>query len=625
MSERITSPAELSALRQRLETARDPERKAIAVCAGTGCKAYGSDELTQAFRQAAERLGVEVDVRATGCHGFCERGPLVVVFPQHAFYQEVGRKDRDKDVEEILRESVAPAPGEARFVERLQYVVDGPEGETRCALEDDVPFYKHQLRLILGMNGKIDPDDALDYIVAGGYRALAKVLGDMQPDDVITEIEASGLRGRGGAGFPTGRKWRFTAQAEGDTKYVVCNADEGDPGAFMDRSILEGNPHGVVEGLLIGAYAVGASEGYVYVRNEYPLAVERLARAIDQARELGLLGQDILGSGFDFDLHLTRGAGAFVCGEETALIGSVEGNKGQPRVRPPYPAVQGLWGKPTNINNVETWVNVPLILDRGAAWFADIGTEGSKGTKIFSLVGKVNNTGLVEVPMGTSLRAIVEDIGGGIQGGRAFKAVQTGGPSGGCLPESMLDLEVDFDTLTAAGSMMGSGGMIVMDDRTCMVDVARYFVDFLLEESCGKCTPCREGLTQMSRMLHDICDGRGTSDTLARLEALAPIIRDASLCALGQTAANPVLSTLKYFRHEYEAHIQDKRCPAGVCRALITYRIHEACTGCTVCAKQCPEDAIRGERKALHVIDEAACTRCGVCHSVCTFDAIDVS
>ena len=625
MSKRITSPTELSALRQRLETARDPERKAIAVCAGTGCKAYGSDELTQAFREAADRLGIEVDVRATGCHGFCERGPLVVVFPQHAFYQEVGRKDRDRDVEEILRESVAPAPGDARFVERLQYVVDGPDGEARCALEDEVPFYKHQMRLILGMNGKIDPDDALDYIAAGGYRALAKALTDMQPDQVIAEVEAAGLRGRGGAGFPTGRKWRFTAQAEGDTRYVVCNADEGDPGAFMDRSILEGNPHGVVEGLLIGAYAIGASEGYVYVRNEYPLAVERLARAIEQARELGLLGEDILGTGFDFDLHLTRGAGAFVCGEETALIGSVEGNKGQPRVRPPYPAVQGLWGKPTNINNVETWVNIPLILDRGAAWFAGIGTEGSKGTKIFSLVGKVNNTGLVEVPMGTPLRTIVEDIGGGIQGGRAFKAVQTGGPSGGCLPESMLDLEVDFDSLTAAGSMMGSGGMIVMDDRTCMVDVARYFVDFLLEESCGKCTPCREGLTQMSRMLHDICDGRGTQDTLTRLEALAPVIRDASLCALGQTAANPVLSTLKYFRDEYVAHIQDERCPAGVCRALITYRINEACNGCTVCAKQCPEDAIRGERKALHVIDEAACTRCGVCHSVCKFDAIDVS
>ncbi len=567
----------LSAHREALVKAIDAGHKAISICAGTGCKAYGSDKLTAAFDAKAKELDVDVEVRATGCHGFCERGPLVVLHPSKLFYQEVGRKRLDKDVEEILTKSVAPAAGtplKDMVVERLRYV--DPVTDEAATLEPEVPFYKHQERLLLGFNGKIDPDSLDDYIKNGGYTALGKALGSMSPEAVLDEVEASGLRGRGGAGFPAGRKWRFTRDAPDPKKYIICNADEGDPGAFMDRSILEGNPHGVLEGLMLGAYAIGAAEAFVYVRAEYPLAVQRLTKAIADAREAGLLGEDILGSGFSFEVHVTRGAGAFVCGEETALIGSVEGEKGQPRHRPPYPAISGLWGHPTNINNVETWINVPLIIDRGAEWFAGIGTEGSKGTKIFSLVGKVNNTGLVEVPMGTSLRHIVDNIGGGIKDGRQFKAVQTGGPSGGCLPESMLDLEVDFDTLTAAGSMMGSGGMIVMDDRTCMVDVARYFVDFLVEESCGKCTPCREGLVQLSTMLHDICEGRGTHETLARLEALAPVIRDASLCARGQTAPNPVLSTLHYCRDAYLAHIDDKRCPAGVCKELITYRITDA-------------------------------------------------
>jgi NADH-quinone oxidoreductase subunit F len=627
MNERMSTLAALEAWRASLLAARDPARKAIAICAGTGCKACGSDALTSAFREAVAARGLDVDVRATGCHGFCERGPLVVIYPSMVFYQEVGRKNLGRDVAEILDMTVAAAPGAERLVERLQYKT--PDGAA-VAHEHDVPFYRHQDRLLLSFNGKIDPDSLPDYVANGGYRALGKALGQLTPDRVLAEVEASGLRGRGGAGFPTGRKWRFTREAMAPlvdgapTRYVVCNADEGDPGAFMDRSVLEGNPHGVLEGLILGAYAIGAREGYVYVRNEYPLAVQRLTKAIADARAVGLLGADILGTGFAFDVHITRGAGAFVCGEETALIGSVEGNRGQPRHRPPYPAVNGLWGCPTTINNVETWVNVPLIVDRGAAWFSGLGTAGSKGTKIFSLVGKVNHTGLVEVPMGATLRHIVENIGGGIKDGRAFKAVQTGGPSGGCLPESMLDLAVDFDTLTAAGSMMGSGGMIVMDDRTCMVDVARYFVDFLIQESCGKCTPCRDGLIQMGHLMHDLVEGRGTRATLDRLEALAPVIRDASLCALGQTAPNPVLSTLRYFRHEYLAHVDRKECPAGVCKELITYRIHSKCTGCTVCAVQCPEKVITGEKKALHVIDEARCTRCGVCHSACTFDAIDI-
>jgi len=614
MTRRITDAAHLERLRAELQAARDPARKAIAVCAGTGCVAYGSRRLAAAFRDAVTARKLDVEVRATGCHGFCERGPLVVVFPSRIFYQRV----QPGDVEEILDRTVAQ--GEA--IDRLLYA--DPTTGRKYVHEDEVPFYAHQHRLILGFNGKIDPESLDDYIANGGYRALARTLTSLLPEQVIETVTKAGLRGRGGAGFPTGRKWALCRQAIGNPKYVVCNADEGDPGAFMDRSVLEGNPHGVIEGMILGAYAIGAREGYVYVRNEYPLAVERLSLAVAAARARGLLGNNILGRDFSFDIQITRGAGAFVCGEETALIGSVEGNRGQPRFRPPYPAQSGLWGKPTVINNVETWVNVPLILDRGADWYAGIGTAGSKGTKIFSLVGKVNNTGLVEVPMGATLRHIVFEIGGGIRDGRAFKAVQTGGPSGGCLPAEKLDLQIDFESLTAAGSMMGSGGMIVMDDRTCMVDVARYFIDFLLEESCGKCVPCREGLTQLSHLLHAITEGRATDATLGALEALAPVVQDASLCALGQTAPNPVLSTIQYFRDEYLAHIRDRRCPAAVCKSLITYSINDQCTGCMVCARQCPEHAITGERKKLHVIDPAKCTRCGICHSVCKFDAVDV-
>ena len=614
MTRRITDAAHLERLRAELQAARDPARKAIAVCAGTGCVAYGSRKLAIAFRDAVAARQLDVEVRATGCHGFCERGPLVVVFPSRVFYQRV----QVGDVEEILDRTVA----RGEVIDRLLYA--DPTTGRKYVHEDEVPFYAHQHRLILGFNGKIDPESLDDYIANGGYRALARTLTSLLPEQVIEAVTKAGLRGRGGAGFPTGRKWALCRQALGNPKYVVCNADEGDPGAFMDRSVLEGNPHGVIEGMILGAYAIGAREGYVYVRNEYPLAVERLSLAVGAARARGLLGNNILGRDFSFDIQITRGAGAFVCGEETALIGSVEGNRGQPRFRPPYPAQSGLWGKPTVINNVETWVNVPWILDRGADWFAGIGTAGSKGTKIFSLVGKVNNTGLVEVPMGATLRHIVFDIGGGIRDGRAFKAVQTGGPSGGCLPAEMLDLPIDYESLTAAGSMMGSGGMIVMDDRTCMVDVARYFIDFLLEESCGKCVPCREGLTQMSHLLHAITEGRATDETLAALETLAPVVQDASLCALGQTAPNPVLSTIRYFRDEYLAHIRDRRCPAAVCKSLITYSINDQCTGCMVCARQCPEHAITGERKKLHRIDPAKCTRCGICLSVCKFDAVDV-
>ncbi|HSA23775.1 MAG TPA: NADH-quinone oxidoreductase subunit NuoF, partial [Myxococcota bacterium] len=462
-----------------------------------------------------------------------------------------------------------------------------------------------------------------DYLVLGGYGGLVKALG-MDPAAVVAEVKRAGLRGRGGAGFPTGVKWEICRAAQADQRYVICNADEGDPGAFMDRSVIEGNPHLVLEGMLIGAYAIGASQGHVYIRQEYPLAVERLELALAQARALGLLGQDILGSGFSFDVHVSRGGGAFVCGEESAMIASLEGRRGVPRRRPPYPAAQGLHGKPTNINNVETWATVPIILEKGADWFAAIGTAGSKGTKIFSLVGKVNNTGLVEVPMGITLREIVEVIGGGIPGGKAFKAVQTGGPSGGCLPAEKLDVAVDFDSLVREGAMMGSGGMIVMDEDTCMVDVARYFLGFLKFESCGNCTSCRDGLEQLHALVTDIAEGRATSGTLDLLEELAETIRATSLCALGTTAVNPVQSTLRYFRHEYEAHIRDGRCPAKVCKALIHFSINDKCTGCTLCAKNCPQKCITGERKALHVIDQARCIKCGICRDVCKFAAVDV-
>jgi len=612
----INTPAELEAKRGEIVSARDPNREAIAICAGTGCIAYGSNELFEAFEAGAKEAGVELDVRMTGCHGFCERGPLVVVYPEKIFYQRV----QPKDVPEIIEKTVKGG----EVIERLCYV--DPVTDERYTHEEEVPFYKHQERLILGNNGLIDPTSIEDYIGIGGYKGMAKAFA-MGRDAVLKEVMDARLRGRGGGGFEAGWKWKFCREAEGDTKYILCNADEGDPGAFMDRSILEGNPHSVIEGMVIGAWAIGGTDGYIYVRNEYPLAVQRLGIALDQAREWGLLGKDILGSGLDFDIQINRGGGAFVCGESTALMLSIEGKVGEPRAKHIHTAESGLWEKPTNLNNVETWANVPGIIERGAAWFGSMGTDNSKGTKIFSLVGKVNNTGLVEVPMGITLREIVEKIGGGVPSG-TFKAVQTGGPSGGCLPASELDLPVDFDALTAKGSMMGSGGMIVMDEETCMVDFAKYFTNFLRFESCGKCTTCRDGLHQMHDILQRICDGQGTMADLDLIEELGETIHEGSLCALGGTAANPVLSTLKYFRDEYLAHIVDHRCPARVCQELITFTIdNDKCTGCTLCAKRCPTGAITGEKKGPHYIDQDKCIKCRVCYDACPtkWAAVDIA
>jgi NADH-quinone oxidoreductase subunit F len=606
--EKLTSRADLERLRGEIVGARDPSRKAVAVCAGTGCVAYGSVRLTEAFRREVERLGLDVEVRATGCHGFCERGPLVVVYPQKIFYQRVGLDD----VVDVLERTVE----KGEVLDRLLY--EDPVTGSKHTYEADVPFYKHQQRLILGNNGRIDPTRIEDYLGIGGYGALAKALFDMGRDAVLEEVLAAKLRGRGGGGFEAGWKWKGCKEASGSPKYVICNADEGDPGAFMDRSVLEGNPHSVIEGMVIGAYTIGSEQGYVYVRNEYPLAVERLGLALSQARSYGLLGRDILGSGFDFDITINRGGGAFVCGESTALMLSLEGEVGEPRAKHIHTVESGLFEKPTNLNNVETWANVPLIVEKGAEWYGKIGTAGSKGTKIFSLVGKVNNTGLVEVPMGITLRKIIYDIGGGIPGGKKFKAVQTGGPSGGCLPESELDLSVDFDELTKVGSMMGSGGMIVMDESTCMVDVAKYFLDFLRFESCGKCVTCREGLKRLWEITDRITRGAGEASDLELIEELSECVAEASLCALGGTAPNPVLSTLRHFRSEYEAHIHEKRCPAKVCKDLITFRIDEAkCTGCMICAKKCPVDAISGEKKKVHVIDQSKCIKCRVCYESC--------
>ena len=613
---RLQSPEDLDQLRQELTERRDAEKISISICAGTGCRANGSMELFDEFSRALEAEGLsDVQVRATGCHGFCEKGPLVVIFPAHVFYCGV----KIKDVADIIEKTVKNDD----VVESLLY--RDPVSKQKCRVEHDVPFYAKQQRIVFRNNGKIDPTDINDYIPAQGYAALIRALTKMTPDDVIEEMKESGLRGRGGGGFPTGKKWEICRAQPGDDKFVVCNGDEGDPGAFMDRSIMEGDPHSVIEGMIIGAYAIGSHKGYIYVRGEYPLAVANLIVALEQSRSLGFLGDDILGTGFSFDLEIVRGAGAFVCGEETGMIASIQGDIGSPRQRPPYPAQAGLWGKPTNINNVETWANVPVIIERGADWFAGIGTEHSKGTKVFSLVGKVNNTGLVEVPMGTTLREIVYDIGGGVQKKRKFKAVQTGGPSGGCIPDSLIDLPVDFEKLKEAGAMMGSGGLIVMDERTCMVDVARYFLAFLVDESCGKCTPCREGVFQMHETLSRIVEGEGRPGDIELLEELAPYVKDSSLCQLGGTAPNPVLSTLRHFRHEYEAHINDRKCPAGVCKALVSFRIDaEACKGCTLCKKNCPSDAIAGEKKEPHVIDADKCVKCGVCYEECNFNAVTV-
>jgi NADH-quinone oxidoreductase subunit F len=596
----------------------------VLVCAGTGCVAGGSLEVHERLVAAAAAAGLPVSVALgecpagsrlhvspSGCHGFCQAGPLVHVEPADLLYCGVSVRDVD--------EIVATTLVGGRPVERLLYL-DPVTGE-RCRGRGDISFYRAQRRVALSGCGKVDPESLDDALAAGGFAALERALS-MAPADVVDLIERSGLRGRGGAGFPTGRKWRAAAAAEGWPRSLVCNGDEGDPGAFMDRSVMEGDPFRVIEGLLVGAWAVGADRAFVYVRDEYPLAVRRVTRAVEACRAAGLLGPDVLGSGLSFDIEVVRGGGAFVCGEETALLRSIEGLAGEPRQRPPYPAEQGLFGGPTLINNVETWATVAPIVEQGAEWFRGLGTAGSPGTKVFSLVGKVRSTGLVEVPMGTTLRTLVDDVGGGVPAGRVLKAVQTGGPSGGCIPAALADIPVDFDELQAVGSMMGSGGLIVMDDRTCMVDVARYFTDFLARESCGKCLPCRDGLTHMRALLARICRGEGRSADIDLLADVAEVVADGSLCGLGQTAANPVRSTLRYFRDEYEAHVRERRCPAGVCRDLVTYRITEACTGCRTCARLCPVAAIAGEKKERHVIDAARCTRCGVCLAACKDDAV---
>jgi len=598
--------------------ARKSEKKPVlTVSAGTCGQARGSLQVIKSLEKAIkeENLEDKVKIKVTGCHGFCEAEPNIIVQPQNIFYQKV----QPKDAKDITSQTII----NNKVIDQLLFT-DLATGK-KVSNEKNIPFYKKQKRIILGDNTLIDPTDMNDYLSIGGYRSLIKALSGMTQEEIIETVKQSGLRGRGGAGFPTGYKWEFARKTKGDTKYIICNADEGDPGAYMDRSLLEGNPHRVLEGMIIGAYAIGAGEGYIYVRDEYPLAVEHISLAISQAEEMGLLGKNILGTNFNFELHITKGAGAFVCGEETALIASVEGRVGEPRQRPPFPAVKGLWGKPTNINNVETWANIPLIIEKGPQGLSRIGTNGSKGTKIFSLVGKINNTGLVEVPMGISLREIIFDIGGGIPGGKDFKAVQTGGPSGGCIPKEMLDLPVDYESLTKAGSIMGSGGMIVMDENTCMVDVAKYFLNFLRDESCGKCISCREGTQRMWEIVTDITEGKGSRGDLEFLEALAKTTRDASLCGLGQTAANPVLSTIRHFRDEYEAHIKDKKCPAGVCKELIQYSIiEENCTGCLACLKVCPQEAISGELKKVHVLDQSKCIKCAACYEACNFDAIKI-
>lgn len=615
MREPIRSIAHLETLRQSLLTQRDPKRTCITICAGSGCLASGAGEVNKAFRNEVERqgLGEKIEIRESGCHGFCERGPLVVIRPQKIFYPLV----KPEDIPEIISETAVSG----RIIDRLLYV--NPITGEKIVHEDDVPFYKLQKRLVFGSNGEIDPTNIEDYIAIGGYAALAKALSSMTPVQIIEEIKASGLRGRGGGGFPTGVKWETCRNAKGEVRYIICNADEGDPGAYMDRSVLEGNPHSVLEGMIIGAYAIGSHEGYIYVRNEYPLAVKNFRKALDDATAYGFLGKNILGSGFDFTVRVNRGGGAFVCGESTALMASLEGKIGEPRAKYIHTVEKGFHGMPSNLNNVETWANVPLIINRGAKWYSEIGTEGSKGTKIFSLVGKINNTGLVEVPMGMTLREIIYGIGGGIPEGKRFKAVQTGGPSGGCLPDGLLDLTVDFERLTEAGSMMGSGGMIVMDEDTCMVDVAKYFLTFLEEESCGKCVPCREGIRRMREVLEEITQGNGKEGDIEILEDISFILREGALCALGSTAANPVMSTIHYFKDEYEAHIKDKKCPAGICNALIQYFIDpEKCTGCTRCVKACPVEAIKGERKMAHRIDEEKCIKCGSCFDVCKFNSV---
>lgn len=594
----------------------DKYRSHVLVCGGTGCTSSGSETIIKTLEEEIKKNGLEneVCVVKTGCHGLCALGPIMIVYPDASFYAMV----KAEDIPEIVSEHLL----NGRVVTRLLY--EETVTDTGIKSLEDTDFYRKQKRVALRNCGVINPEDIEEYIGTRGYEALGKVLTEMTPDEVIQTILDSGLRGRGGAGFPTGRKWLFASGNRGEVqKYVCCNADEGDPGAFMDRSVLEGDPHVVLEAMAIAGYAIGATQGYIYVRAEYPIAVQRLEIAIRQAREYGLLGEHIFGTDFSFDVDIRLGAGAFVCGEETALMTSIEGNRGEPRPRPPFPAVKGLFGKPTILNNVETYANIPQIILRGAEWFASMGTEKSKGTKVFALGGKVKNTGLVEIPMGTTLREIVEEIGGGVPGGKKFKAAQTGGPSGGCIPAEHFDVPIDYDNLIAIGSMMGSGGLIVMDEDNCMVDIAKFFLEFTVDESCGKCTPCRVGTRRMLELLTKITDGKATMEDLDKLEELCYHIKENSLCALGQTAPNPVLSTLKYFRDEYIAHIVDKKCPAGVCKALLSYKIDaDKCKGCTLCARTCPNDAIIGKVKETHVINPDKCVKCGACMEKCRFGAI---